>query len=373
MAILDIFGKKKADENPEKETEAAVETPEEETAAPDISVSKGGQADDAAKAPRKTMTGPQAEAMKKIESIAKAMYEGKRDCFLILDGRTTAEDFEAHKNIRPLITALNPQNRIPVVHFASSEMVAEQTARNFGCVVDDKPLIIKLPFPAVFKILNDLTMAGVFGFVVHEVGKQHAGSTVHLGSYVLGELEKKDPRPYMDQVLTIQSLHQMRAIKGRFYVVTAPGTTVDQAKSGEFSLAVGNRNGRVVCSVFATKALAENFVSRSGAKTVIVELNAQQLVDKIAELRNRLDAEFVVLYAEPRGAHPQVATMFIGMCCAILKVQKPKINVKPRVAPEVVTMDGAEEPEETAEAPASEAPVEEAPVETPAEEEKTEE
>ena len=203
MAILDIFGKKKADDTPEKETTPAPEqtaAPEEETAeaGAGISMTRGGQAEEAPKAPRKTMTGPQAEAMKKIESIAKVMYEGKRDCYLILDPRTTLEDFEQQKNVRPLITALNGQNRIPVLRFASSEMVAEQVARNFNCVVEEKPLIMKVPFAAVYKILNDVMLYGVFGFVIHEVGKEYPGSTIHLSSYVLGELEKKDIRPYMD-------------------------------------------------------------------------------------------------------------------------------------------------------------------------------
>lgn len=359
MAILDIFGKKKAVENPEAETQAAEET------APEAAADTTKVASEA----RKAMTGPQAETMKKIEAIAKALHEGKRDCFLILDSRTTLEDFEAKKNIRPMITGLNPQNRIPVVHFATGEMVAEQIAREMGCVVEDKPLIIQIPFPALFRLLNDLTAAGVFGFVAHEVGKHYAGSTIHLCSYVIGELEKKDTRPYLDQAFTLQSLHQMRAIQGRFYLVAAPGTTVDQAKAGQFALAAGNRNGRVVTTAFATKATAEEFVARAGGKSIIVELNAQQMVDKLAEMRNRLDAEFIVLYSEPRGTHPMAVTMFIAMCCDIMKLQAPKINVRPQVTPEVVTMDGAEE----AEAPVEEAPVEETPAEAPAEEEKTEE
>ena len=371
MAILDIFGKKKADDTPEKETAPAPEQTAasgEETAeaGAGISMTRGGQAEEAPKAPRKTMTGPQAEAMKKIESIAKAMYEGKRDCYLILDPRTTLEDFEQQKNVRPLITALNSQNRIPVLRFASSEMVAEQVARNFNCVVEEKPLIMKVPFAAVYKILNDVMLYGVFGFVIHEVGKEHPGSTIHLSSYVLGELEKKDIRPYMDQSMTIQSLHQMRAINGHFYVVAAPGTTVEQAKSGEFALGFGNRNGKAFCSIFASRALAENHVSRSGVKAVVVEMNAQQLVDKLAETRNRLDGEFAIIFTEPRGAHVQIATLFIMLCCEIMKLQKPKINVKPKVAPEIVTMDGAEDDAPAAEAPAEEAPAEETAPEAPA-------
>ncbi|MBR6791120.1 MAG: hypothetical protein IKM31_09670 [Oscillospiraceae bacterium] len=365
MAILDIFGKKKAGETPEAETPAAA--PAEETT-PDISVSKAGEA------ARKTLTGPQAETLKKIESIARALYEGKRECYLILDGRTTLEDFEAKKNIRPMITGLNPQNRVPVIHFATGEMVAEQIAREMGCVVEDKPLIIQIPFPALFRLLNDLSMAGIFGFVAHEVGKHYAGSTAHLCSYVLGELEKKDPRPFMDQIMTVQSLHQMRAIKGRFYVVANPGTTIDDAKAGQFTLAAGTRGGRPFTTVFATKALAEEFVSRAGGKSIIVEMNGQQMVDKLAEMRNRLDAEYVVLYAEPRGAHPQPATIFIAMCCDILKAQRPKINIRPQVTPEVITMDGAEEAEAPVEEVTAETPVEETPVEeAPAAEEKTEE
>ncbi len=382
MAIMDIFGKKKEEEGAEQTA------PQQEEATP-ISMTKGGQAE--APKPRKTLTGPQAEAMKKIESITKAMYEGKRDCYLILDPRTTLEDLESQKNIRPLITALSAQNKIPVIRFASSEMVAEQVARNFGCVVEGKPLTMKVPFAAIYKILNDVMIYGIFGFVVHEVGKEYAGSTIHMASYLLGELQKKDIRPYMDQAMTIQSLHQIRAIKGHFYVVTAPGTTVEQAKSGQFALGFGNRNGQAFCSIFASRELAERHVSRNNIKTVIVEMNAQQLVDKLAETRNKLDREFALIFTEPRGAHVQVVTLFIILCCEILKLQKPKLNVKPKVAPEIVTMDGAEEtvaapeaapaeeeavpaeeeaPAAEEAAPAEEAPAEEAPAEeAPAEEE----
>lgn len=261
MAILDIFGKKKGEEapaaDPAPKAEAGAEE-EEEGSGASISMSKGGQ--EAPRAPRRTLTGPQGEAMKKIESIAKAMYEGKRDCYLILDPRTTLEDLEQQKNIRPLITALSPQNKIPVLRFASSEMVAEQVARNFHCMAEDKPLIMKVPFAAVYKVLNDVMLYGVFGFVIHEVGKEYPGSTIHMSSYILGELEKKDIRPYMDQSMTVQSLHQMRAIGGHFYVVTAPGTTVEQAKAGDFALGFGNRNGKAFCSIFASRPLAENHV-----------------------------------------------------------------------------------------------------------------
>lgn len=384
MAILDIFGKKKGEETPEAEASAAPEaqTAEEEASGASISMSKGGR--ETARTPRRAMTGPQAEAMKKIESVAKAMYEGKRDCFLVLDPRTTLEDLQEKKNVRPLITALSPQNKIPVLRFASSEMVAEQVARNFNCVVEDKPLIMKVPFAAVYKILNDVMLYGVFGFVIHEVGKEYPGSTIHMSSYILGELEKKDIRPYMDQAMTVQSLHQMRAINGRFYVVAAPGTTVEQAKAGDFALGFGNRNGKAFCSIFASRPLAESHVSRNGVKAVVVEMNAQQLVDKLAETRNRLESEFAIIFTEPNGAHIQIATIFIALCCEILKLQKPKINVKPRVAPEIVTMDGAEgetaepaapagEAAEEAEAPAAPAEaVEEAPAEAEAEPEKTE-
>lgn len=379
MAILDIFGKKKGEspenETPETETAApageAEETPAE--GGPDISMS-GGQSSGSGAQPRR-LAGPQAEAMKKIETITRAMYEGKRDCYLILDPRTTLEDLEEKKNIRPLITALSPQNRIPVLRFASSEMVAEQVARNFNCVVEDKPLVMKVPFPAVYKILNDVMLYGVFGFVVHEVGKEHAGSTIHMSSYVLGELEKKDIRPYMSQAMTVQSLHQLRAINGHFYVVAAPGTTVEQAKAGDFALGFGSRNGKAFCSIFASRPLAEEHVSRSGVKAVVVEMNGQQLVDKLAETRNRLDQEFAIIFTEPNGAHIQISTLFIMLCCEILKLQRPKINSKPPVAPEIVTMDGADDdrpaaPAEKSEAPAEAAAEEEAPDEEIAEEAK---
>lgn len=374
MAILDIFGKKKAGETPAEETTAA-ETPVEE-GTPDISVSKGGQE---GAAPRRTLTGPQAENMKKIEAAIKALHDGKRDCYLILDPRTTLEEFETHKNIRPAVTALNPQSRVPVLHIATSELVADQVARDMKCVVEDKALAVKVPFPAVFKMMNDLAMAGIFGFVIHEVGKHYAASTIHAGGYLLGELEKQDIRPYMDQMLTLQSLHQMRTIKGRYYVATAPGTTMEQAKAGNFSLATGFRAGRPFAAVFATKALAEGYMNRVENKSIIVEMNAQQLVDKLAELRNRLDQEYVVLYCEPRGAHPQIATMFIATCCQIMKLQVPKLNaLKAKEEPSIVTMDGAEESEEASaveemfveETAAEEITVEDAPAEA---EEKTEE
>ncbi len=370
MAILDIFGKKKGDGSPENEAAAETEAtaPAEETreGGPAISMSGGGQPSGSSAQPRR-LAGPQAEAMKKIETVARAMYEGKRDCYLILDPRTTLEELEEKKNIRPLITALSPQNRIPVLRFASSEMVAEQVARNFNCVAEDKPLVMKVPFPAVYKILNDVMLYGVFGFVVHEVGKEHAGSTIHMSSYVLGELEKKDIRPYMSQAMTIQSLHQLRAINGRFYVVAAPGTTVEQAKAGDFALGFGSRNGKAFCSIFASRPLAEEHVSRSGVKAVVVEMNGQQLVDKLAETRNRLDQEFAIIFTEPNGAHIQISTLFIMLCCEVLKLQRPKINTKPPVAPEIVTMDGADGDQPVSAPAEEEAPAEAEAAEEPAE------
>ncbi|MBQ4050704.1 MAG: hypothetical protein IJD13_03680, partial [Oscillospiraceae bacterium] len=156
------------------------------------------------------------------------------------------------------------------------------------------------------------------------------------------------------------------------YVATAAGTTMEQAKAGTFSLATGYRAGRPFAAVFATKALAEGYMNRADTKSIIVEMNAQQLVDKLAELRNRLDQEYIVLYCEPRGAHPQIGTMFIATCCQIMKLQVPKLNaLKAKEEPAFVTMDGADEAAVdelfVGEVPAEETPVEEISIEeTPA-------
>ncbi|HIT80113.1 MAG TPA: hypothetical protein IAC40_07520, partial [Candidatus Faecivivens stercorigallinarum] len=189
MAIFnkDKKGKKKEDEVEENVASAATE----ET--PKISMTKGGQESAPAQDKKpgnnvKQFSGPQAELMKKIESIAKAMYEGKRDCYLILDPRTTLEELEKGERLRPLISPLNQQRPLPVIRIATGSIIADQVARNYKCVVDDTALVAKIPFANIFTLLNNLMIPGIFGFVVYEGGKEYVGSTVHMCSYVISEL-----------------------------------------------------------------------------------------------------------------------------------------------------------------------------------------
>ena len=199
-----IFNKDK--KGKKKEEEIAAEANAQNTAAeeaPKISMTKGGQETPVQEkkpgANARQFTGPQAELMKKIESIAKAMYEGKRDCYLILDPRTTLEELEKGERLRPMISPLNQQRPLPVIRIATGSIVAEQVARNYNCVSGDTALVAKIPFANIFTLLNNLMIPGIFGFVVYEGGKEYVGSTVHMCSYVISELLQKDAKPYLDQ------------------------------------------------------------------------------------------------------------------------------------------------------------------------------
>ena len=55
------------------------------------------------------------------------------------------------------------------------------------------------------------------------------------------------------------------------------------------------------------------------------------------------------------------------LCCEVLKLQRPKINTKPPVAPEIVTMDGADGDQPVSAPAEEEAPAEAEAAEEPAE------
>ncbi len=340
MALFDKNkkGKKKEDEV----VEETVNTTAAEEEAPKISMTKGGQeapVQDKKPGSNKQFTGPQAELMKKIESIAKAMYEGKRDCYLILDPRTTLEELEKGERLRPLISPLNQQRPLPVVRIATGSIVAEQVARNYGCVNGDTALIAKIPFANIFTLLNNLMIPGIFGFVVYEGGKEYVGSTVHMCSYVISELLQKDSKPYLDQARTIQALHNIRVSKSKFYMIAAEGTTKEDAQTGNFRPAFIGQDGKAVCPVFGVKSVAENMVSRINQKLMLVEMNTNQMIDKLTEIQVNSGRDFPVLFAEASAPHVIVSSAFISMVCDINRIAKPAVLTQPKAKPEVVTMD----------------------------------
>jgi hypothetical protein len=341
-----FFGKNKKDD--EVKENAATAAAEEE--APKISMTKGGQEapvqDKKPGANSKQFTGPQAELMKKIESIAKAMYEGKRDCYLILDPRTTLEELEKGERLRPMISPLNQQRPLPVIRIATGSIVAEQVARNYNCVNGDTALVAKIPFANIFTLLNNLMVPGIFGFVVYEGGKEYVGSTVHMCSYVISELLQKDAKPYLDQARTIQALHNIRVSKSRFYMIAAEGTTKEDAQSGNFRPAFIGQDGKAVCPVFGVKSVAENMVSKINQKLMLVEMNTSQMIDKLTEIQVNSGRDFPVLFAEASAPHVIVSSAFIGMVCDINRIAKPAVLTQPKAKPEVVTMDDAASEEE---------------------------
>ncbi len=365
---MPIFGKDKKGKKKEEEVaeEVAANTAAEEET-PKISMTKGGQEDAPAQdrkpgANVKQFTGPQAELMKKIESIAKAMYEGKRDCYLILDPRTTVEELEAGERLRPLISPLNQQRPLPVIRIATGSIVADQVARNYNCVCDDRALYAKIPFANIFTLLNNLMVPGIFGFVVYEGGKEYVGSTVHMCSYVISELLQKDAKPYLDQARAIQALHNIRVSRSKFYMIAAEGTTKEEAQSGNFRPAFIGQNGRAVCPVFGVKSVAENMVSKISQKMMLVEMNTNQMIDKLTEIQVNTGRDFPVLFAEASAPHVMVSSAFISMVCDINRIQKPAVLTQPKAKPEVVSMDEEAQPKvETVaenEASAEEAPAE---------------
>ena len=340
---------KKGKKKEEVEEEVAVNTTAEEEA-PKISMTKGGQEDAPAQekkpgANAKQFTGPQAELMKKIESIAKAMYEGKRDCYLILDPRTTLEELEAGERLRPLISPLNQQRPLPVIRIATGSIVADQVARNYNCVNGDTALYAKIPFANIFTLLNNLMVPGIFGFVVYEGGKEYVGSTVHMCSYVISELLQKDAKPYLDQARAIQALHNIRVSRSKFYMIAAEGTAKEEAQNGTFRPAFIGQNGRAVCPVFGVKSVAENMVSKISQKMMLVEMNTNQMIDKLTEIQINTGRDFPVLFAEASAPHVMVSSAFISMVCDINRLQKPAVLTQPKEKPEVVSMDENAQPQ----------------------------
>ena len=345
-----LFGNNK-DKKGKKAEEAAAENTAQNTAAeeaPKISMTKGGQETVAQEkkpgANARQFTGPQAELMKKIEGIAKAMYEGKRDCYLILDPRTTLEELEKGERLRPMISPLNQQRPLPVIRIATGSIVAEQVARNYHCVSGDTALVAKIPFANIFTLLNNLMIPGIFGFVVYEGGKEYVGSTVHMCSYVISELLQKDAKPYLDQARAIQALHNIRVSKSKFYMIASEGSTKEDAQTGKFRPAFIGQNGRAVCPVFGVKSVAENMVSKISQKLMLVEMNTNQMLDKLTEIQINTGRDFPVLFAEASAPHVMVSSGFIGLVCDINRIPKPAVLTQPKVKPEVVSME--EEPSE---------------------------
>ena len=344
-----IFNKDK--KGKKKEEEIAAEANAQNTAAeeaPKTSMTKGGQETPVQEkkpgANARQFTGPQAELMKKIESIAKAMYEGKRDCYLILDPRTTLEELEKGERLRPMISPLNQQRPLPVIRIATGSIVAEQVARNYNCVSGDTALVAKIPFANIFTLLNNLMIPGIFGFVVYEGGKEYVGSTVHMCSYVISELLQKDAKPYLDQARAIQALHNIRVSKSKFYMIASEGSTKEDAQTGKFRPAFIGQNGRAVCPVFGVKSVAENMVSKISQKLMLVEMNTNQMLDKLTEIQINTGRDFPVLFAEASAPHVMVSSGFIGLVCDINRIPKPAVLTQPKVKPEVVSME--EEPSE---------------------------
>ena len=344
-----IFNKDKKGKKKEDEVEEGVASAAASEEAPKISMTKGGQASAPAQDKKpganvKQFSGPQAELMKKIESIAKAMYEGKRDCYLILDPRTTLEELEKGERLRPLISPLNQQRPLPVIRIATGSIVADQVARNYKCVSGDTALVAKIPFANIFTLLNNLMIPGIFGFVVYEGGKEYVGSTVHMCSYIISELLQKDAKPYLDQARAIQALHNIRVSHSKFYMIAAEGTTREDAQSGKFRPAFIGQNGRAVCPVFGVKSVAENTVSKISQKMMLVEMNTNQMIDKLTEIQVNSGRDFPILFAEAAAPHVMISSAFISMVCDINRIAKPAVLTQPKVKPEVVSMD------ETAEA-----------------------
>ena len=75
---------------------------------------------------------------------------------------------------------------------------------------------------------------------------------------------------------------------------------------------------------------------------MLVEMNTNQMIDKLTEVQINTGRDFAVLFAVASAPHVMVSSGFIGLVCDINRIAKPAVLTQPKVKPEVVSMD--EEP-----------------------------
>ena len=86
---------------------------------------------------------------------------------------------------------------------------------------------------------------------------------------------------------------------------------------------------------------------------MLVEMNTNQMIDKLTEIQVNSGRDFPILFAEAAAPHVMASSAFISMVCDINRIAKPAAPTQPKVNPEVVTMDDHAESEPKIEVVAS--------------------
>lgn len=299
--ILDMFKKKNNAKKQEAEPAKAPAAEEKREKTPDELMQEA----QIAKAKQR---------LEKLERLIRQMHADKKDCYLVLDPRTTLEELATKERVRPLISPLSPQQRLPVLRFATTEAVAGDIAKAFGCVCEERPLVLKVPFMNLFRLMNNLARAGIFLYTVTDGPDTYVDQIAHLGYYVYNNLMEKDAKGYLQYMSVLESLHALRVTRMPFYVLPAPNATAEDLEKKTFQIGLIGQEKNMMCPVFGTRQIAEQAMKNLGVEQTLIPLSAQETMDKLQDLKTRCQGnDFPIFFGGIKGAEVISADRFVEL------------------------------------------------------------
>ncbi len=267
--------------------------------------------------------------LEKIERLIKQLYQDKKDCYLVLARNTTLDQLATKENLRPLISPLNKNHRLPVIRFATTEAVAGDIAKAFGCVCEERPLVAKVPFANLFQLLNNVTKGGVFLYAMTDGPDTYVDQTVHMGYYVYKGLMEKDAKGYLQYMSVLESLHAVRVTKTPFYVLPAPVATAEEKENGTFQLGLVGQEKQMACPVFASKKIAAKLMQQWNVPEgyELLPLTPEQLVEKLDGMKSRYQGNpFAVFFCGIKGAEMVNSDRLTGLVNELFSAKPEQVK-----------------------------------------------
>lgn len=306
--ILDMFKKKEEQNQEEQATAKAPEKEEQREKTPDEIIHEQQMI----KAKQR---------LEKLERLIRQLHADKKDCYLVLAKDTTLDELAAKDHIRPLISPLSPQQRLPVLRFATTEAVAGDIARTFGCLCEDRPLVAKVPFMNLFRLLNNLARAGIFLYTVTDGPDTYADQIAHLGYFVYNDLLEKDAKSYLQYMNVLESLHALRVTRAPFYILPVPNATEEELANKTFAIGLIGQEKNMMCPVFGAKQIADQAMKNLGVDKELIPVTAEELTEKLENLKERCQGnDYPVFFGGVKGAEIVSADRFLELVHELFQV-----------------------------------------------------
>lgn len=217
--------------------------------------------------------------------LAVKMFKNECDIYLILSRNTTLEQLETLKDISPFITTISKEKKLPAVRFSTDKELAEFTARHYGCVKEDIPLILKIRFEQLFTLLTDCVKAGIFDYVMNEGMVPYRQDKIrNFVEYVYKNLLEKNPSQFLQFCDMNEFLYKVKANSNKLYVYATNSAKEKDIKDKTFEMRTTDIKGNKIYPVFEEEFLAEKFMNMRNFHAKIVGLELEELRDKLTQI-----------------------------------------------------------------------------------------